>query len=99
MNNQPQIKVTVFDNSQDEKCQGRCGIDFSSLGTAESVAEHLKKLYGEAVRLEYLDLADPSVSSSHPETAEMIVAQNLLLPLLLINDKLRIPTKLHQQIL
>ncbi len=42
------------------------------------------------MRLDYLDLAQPSVANSHPEIVERIKADNMSLPLLLINGKLRI---------
>jgi disulfide oxidoreductase YuzD len=87
---QPSIQVTVFDNSQGEKCEGRCGLDFSAPGALESITELLNKLYEGRVQLEYLDLAQPSVSSAHPEIVEKVRVENLSLPLLLINGKLRI---------
>lgn len=90
MTPQPSIQVTVFDNSQGEKCEGRCGLDFSAPGAIESITELLDKLYRGRVQLEYLDLAEPSISSAHPEIVEKVRVENLSLPLLLINGKLRI---------
>lgn len=87
---QPSIQVTVFDNSQGEKCEGRCGLDLSAPGALESITELLNKLYGGSVQLEYLDLAEPSISSAHPEIVERVRVESLSLPLLLINGKLRI---------
>jgi disulfide oxidoreductase YuzD len=87
---QTKIQVIIIDDSKSEKCEGRCGLDFSSPETFEFVAEHLNKLYGSSVQLEFLDLADPSTSGSHPEIGEMLKDRNLLLPLLLINGNLRI---------
>ncbi len=84
------IRVTIFDHSQEAKCEGHCGLDFSSPEAVDSITELLKKLYGEKVQLDYLDLAEPSISNSHPEIVERIKADNLSLPLLLINGKLRI---------
>ena len=82
--------MTIVDNSQSEKCEGRCGLDFSLPTTVEFVTEHLKKLYGDSVQLEYLDLAEPSTGSSHPDISEMLGSRDLLLPLLLVNGNLRI---------
>ena len=87
---QPSIKVTIFDHSQSEKCEGRCGLDLTSPEVVESVTELLKKLYGEKVQLEYLDLAETSAQSLHPELVEKIRAENLPLPSLFINGMLRI---------
>jgi len=86
----PSIQVTIFDNSKGEKCEGRCGLGLSLPGEVESITELLNKLYGGRVQLEYLDLAEPSISSLHPEIVERIRAEDLSLPLLLINGKLRI---------
>ena len=90
MTSQTPTRVTIVDNSQEEKCEGRCGLDFSSPATVEFVTEHLKKLYGDSVQLEYLDLADLSIRNSHPDIAEMLADRDLLLPLLLVNGNLRI---------
>jgi disulfide oxidoreductase YuzD len=87
---QPSIQVTVFDNSQSEKCEGRCGLDFSAPGALQSITELLNKLYGGRVQLTYLDLAEPSISSAHPEIIERVRVENLSLPLLLVSGKLRI---------
>jgi disulfide oxidoreductase YuzD len=84
------IQVTVFDNSQGEKCEGHCGLDFSAPGALQSITELLNKLYGGRVQLTYLDLAESSISSAHPEIVERVRVENLSLPLLLINGKLRI---------
>lgn len=86
----PLIRVTVLDDTKAEKCEGRCGLDFSSPEAVESVTELLNKLYGEKVQLQYLDLAEPSTSHSHPEIVERVRTENLALPLLLINGNLRI---------
>ena len=84
------IKVTVIDDSRIEKCEGRCGLDFSSAETYESTVALLSKLFAGEVQLEYLDLAEPSVSRSHPDIAQRVRRGNLSLPLLLLNGKVRI---------
>ena len=86
----PLIQVTVLDDTKAEKCEGRCGLDFSSPEAVESVTKLLNKLYGEKVQLQYLDLAEPSLSHSYPEIVERVRTENLALPLLLINGNLRI---------
>lgn len=87
---QPSIKVTIFDHSQGEKCQGHCGLDLTSPEVVESITELLRKRYGEKVQLEYLDLAEPLAQSLHPELVGKIRAENLPLPSLFINNELRI---------
>ena len=90
MTPQPSIKVTIFDHSQHEKCQGRCGLDFTSPEVVESITELLKKLFGDEVQLEYFDLADPLAQSFYPGLVGKIRAENLPLPSLFINNKLRV---------
>ena len=84
------IQVTIIDDAKAEKCEGHCGLDFSTPQAVEEIAGLLNKLYGETVRLEYLNLAEPSTSRSHPEIVERVRTENLALPLLLINGNLRI---------
>jgi len=84
------IKVTVIDDSQAEKCEGRCGLDLSSSQTFESTAALLSQLFAGEVQLEYLDLAEPFASRSHPDIVAGVRRGNLPLPLLLLNGKVRI---------
>jgi disulfide oxidoreductase YuzD len=84
------IKVTVIDDSRAEKCEGRCGLDFSSQETFESTAALLGKLFARQVQLEYLDLAEPSVSRLYADIVEAVRRGNLSLPLLLLDGKVRI---------
>ena len=86
----PSIKVTVVDDSRAEKCEGRCGLDFSSGETFQSTSALLNQLFAGQVELEYLDLAEPSVSGSHPDVVERVRSEDLSLPSLLLNGKPRI---------
>ena len=86
----PSVQVTIIDDSKSEKCEGHCGLDFSSPKVVEEVAELLNKQYGETVQLEHINLAEPSTSNTHSEIIERIRTENLVLPLLLINGNLRI---------
>ena len=86
----PSIRVTIIDDAKAEKCEGRCGLDCTSPKTIEEITSLLKNLYGEKVESEFLDLAEPATSRSYPEIVDRIRKENLNLPLLLINGKLRI---------
>lgn len=86
----PSIQVTIIDDARAEKCEGHCGLDFSSPQAVEELAELLKKLFGETVQFEYFNLAEPLTSCSYSEIVERIKTENLALPLLLINGNLRI---------
>jgi glutaredoxin len=84
------VHVTIIDDSRSQKCEGRCGLDFSSPGEMKAITQLLKKLYGESVRLAYHDLSDSSVEDSHPAIAEWARLDQSTLPLLLINGKPRV---------
>lgn len=84
------IRVTILDNSRVNKCEGRCGLDLSAPGRIQSLADLLKKLYGENVCLDYYDLGDSSVENSRLQVPEEARAATSNLPLLLVNGKPRI---------
>jgi len=84
------ITVTVIDDSHVEKCEGRCGLDLSSPETFKSTAALLGKLFADQARLEYLDLAEPSVCCTHSDITEAVHRGDLSLPLLLLDGKVRI---------
>lgn len=86
----PLVQVTVIDDVGSEKCDGHCGLEFSSPQVVEQVTDLLGKLYGKTVQLEYLDLAEPLTCHLFPEMVERITAEDLPLPLLLINGNLRV---------
>ena len=83
-------KVTVIDDIEADKCEGHCGLEFSSPQVIEQTTELLKDLFGETVQLEYLDLSGPVAGRLYPEMVERVTAENLPLPLLLINGNLRV---------
>ena len=51
---------------------------------------YLKAQYGEAVEVEYLDLADPETGSSLSGVAALAEEQNLRYPLVAINGRLKL---------
>ena len=44
------IQITIVDDSRGEKCEGRCGLNLSSPEERRTMAELLRKLYGDRVR-------------------------------------------------
>ncbi|RLC96093.1 MAG: hypothetical protein DRI40_04120 [Chloroflexi bacterium] len=86
----PTIRVTVIDDSQAEKCEGRCGLDLSRRETFISAAEALDRLFAGRVQLQYHELSDPQVGASYPDIAQKVATGSLALPLLLVNGKVRI---------
>ena len=84
------IQVTLIDSSRGEKCEGRCGLDWSSAETIALARQRIKDRFGDRVQLEYLDLADPE-AEHHPLAAHpQVRTEDLPLPVLMIDDKLRI---------
>lgn len=84
------VRVTILDDSRSQRCEGRCGMDLSSPGELEALAELLNKTYGESVRLEYRDLCSSPVEDALIAIEEKASLDALPLPLLLINGKPRI---------
>jgi disulfide oxidoreductase YuzD len=80
MNNRLPIRVTIIDDSREERC-AQCGMDCSTTEALAFTREKLRERYGDTVELEYLDLAEPSVRQSHPEFVERVKAP---LPVVLI---------------
>ena len=89
MTHKSTIRITVVDGAGGSKCEGRCGLDFSKDETLKSTRELLHKRYGKRVTLEYVDLGG-NQSGSSMEIAEMVRHEEMSLPLLLVNGKLRI---------
>lgn len=83
-------KVTIIDNAGADKCDGHCGLEFSSPQVIEQVTEILGNTYGETVQLEYLNLSEPLTVRLYPEMVERARIEGLPLPLLLINGNLRV---------
>lgn len=82
--------MTIIDDSRVSRCEGRCGLDLSAPERIRSIADLLKKIYGDAVRLDYYDVCGSSAEGSRLPLPEEVVAGTWSLPLLLVNGKLRI---------
>jgi len=84
------IQTVIIGNSKGEKCDARCGVDWSSSEVIAQAREQIKDRFGDGIQLEYLDLAE--ATSNHPalEGNQAIRDKSLPLPLLLINGEPRI---------
>ncbi len=80
------VRVTIFDHSKEEHCFGYCGVAWS-LEEIAFVTEHLKRKYGDAVEVEYIDIAG---SKAPPEIIDRIRTHNLPLPVVAINGILKL---------
>ncbi len=90
MTAQPSVSILILDDSKGEKCQGRCGLDWSSAEVLAQAKKLLHQAYGEEVQLEYFDLSDPEALCQHPEVVKRVEAEKLALPLLVLNGKVRL---------
>lgn len=84
------MRVLILDSRKGERCEARCGLDWSALGVLEEVGEFLKKVYSEKVQVEYFDLADAETRCLYPEVVKKAEEQDLLFPLLVLNGKIRL---------
>lgn len=84
------MQISIIDDSHQEKCGVDCGIDWSSPEAIALARQQIEGRFGNDIELQYLDLSKTTANHDMPEWRQEIKTKNLLLPLLLINDKLRI---------
>jgi len=82
------IPVTVIYNSTAPKCEGACGLDWTSEETVRIIKQRVKDRFGEWARLEVLDLS--SDDKRVPDLVARIKRENLSLPLFLLHNEVRI---------
>ena len=84
------IKITILDDSRQKECDAGCGTDWSSAEAIVLASQQIKDRFGDKIQLSYLDLSKAVDNQDAPKWNEEIKNKNLSLPLLLINDHLRI---------
>ena len=84
------IQAIIIDDSQGEKCDAHCGVDWSSVEAITLASQRIKDRFGDRIQLEYLDLSKPVASRHALELVQGIKNKDLSLPLLLINGEPRI---------
>ena len=84
------IQVSIIDDSNGEQCDGRCGVDWSSVEAITLASQRIRDSFGDKIKLEYLDLSRPIANRHALELFPGIKNKELSLPLLLINGELRI---------
>jgi len=60
------------------------------LETAEFTATYLARFYGDKVRLEYYDMAEPGQQEKHKALLDQVEGQYIFYPLVFINDQLKV---------
>ena len=84
------IQITIVDDSQGEKCNSHCGVDWSSEEVIALASNRIKERFGERMKLNYLDLSKPMTGRHATELKQKIRKEKLPLPLLAINGQPRI---------
>jgi disulfide oxidoreductase YuzD len=83
------VKVTIVFNSRIVQCEGHCGLDWSSAETVEMVKKRMTERFGKTIKLELLDVS--SAGERNTDWQKRLEKENLSLPLLLVNNEIRIP--------
>ena len=84
------IQITILNDSRQEECEAACGIDWSSPEATSLATQRIKDRFGEEIYLEYLDLAKAKANDDILRWNDEIRNRNLSLPLLLLNNQVRI---------
>lgn len=56
---------------------------------------YLTMKYGDSVRIEYVDLADPQGQADYPDVSKLVEERGLLYPLVAVNGRLRVAGAAH----
>jgi len=84
------IQVVIINDSRREECEAACGVDWSSSEVIALASQQIRDRFGEKMRVEYVDLAEATVSPETDEFMKIINNRSLSLPVLLINGQPRI---------
>jgi disulfide oxidoreductase YuzD len=82
------IKVTIVYDSSIKKCEAACGLDWSSAETFTILKRRVAEKFGATAKLELIDVAGNNPRNN--KFKERIKKESLSLPVLLINNALRI---------
>lgn len=83
------VNVTIIFDSRKVQCEGRCGPDWASPETVATAKKRLNERFGKTVKLVLLDLSASGKTESGWQ--KRIAGDNLNVPLLLVNNEIRIP--------
>ncbi len=84
------MQITIVDDSKGNRCEVNCGMDWSSAETVARASQQMKDRFGNGIQLKYLDLSKRVTNHRAAELKRRVREENLSLPLLLVNDRLRI---------
>ena len=84
------IHILIIDDSNAEKCDSRCGVDWSLAQNLALARERSNERFGNQINVQYLDLSQPATNNRAQEWRRRVSQENLPLPLLVINGGVRI---------
>ena len=84
------IEVVIINGPDRKDCDASCGTDWSSGESLELAEKQVKNRFGEGVRLKYCDLTGKDKDETLIGWREKIENENLSVPLLVLNGRLRI---------
>ena len=90
------IQVVIVDDSKSEKCDTKCGVDWSSAEAITLANQRIRDKFGDRVQLEYIDLSR-SIGERALGLNQRI--KDLPLPLLVINGEPRISGQFNIRLL
>lgn len=82
------IQITILNDNRQASCEADCGIDWSSADNTELASQQIRNRFSGEINLVYRELAD--ADDGLQEWKNRIKNNNLSLPLLIINNQLRI---------
>lgn len=82
------IQVTIVMGNKGNKCEGACGLDWTSNDNLTSVQKSVAERFGDTVEIELLYLS--SGDRRAPSLRERVSKDDFNLPLLLVNGEVRI---------
>ncbi len=83
------INVTIVFDSAQKRCEGQCGLDWSSEETGNLVRRRISERFDDTVNLELLDLSKPGQQSA--SIKKRFAYENVQVPSLLVDNEIRIP--------
>ena len=84
------VKIAIVDNSNTERCDAHCGVDWSSPEAIALASQRIRDRFGTRIQLDYVDLAKPVTNHNTLKLKQQLENKNLPLPLLVINGQPKI---------
>jgi disulfide oxidoreductase YuzD len=84
------IEIDIIDDTSRRDCNADCGTDWSTQEAVDLASQQIKGRFGAETRFDYIDLSCTTPDKRIVGWQEAIKGRNLSVPLLVINNHLRI---------